>query len=91
MRRPAVSSAGASPAMDLKDGTKGATASLRHERLRSGLVVAETSLALLLVIGAGQGGSAASSAAAPIQARAMSSTRTRCPNASGRNAPSIAM
>ena len=63
MRRPAVSSAGASPAMDLKDGTKGATASLRHERLRSGLVVAETSLALLLVIGAGQGGSAASSAA----------------------------
>jgi putative ABC transport system permease protein len=39
--------------MDLKDGAKGATASLRHERLRSGLVVAETSLALLLVIGAG--------------------------------------
>ncbi|MAG70132.1 MAG: hypothetical protein CL471_07575 [Acidobacteria bacterium] len=52
---PAVSSARAraNPAMDLKDGAKGVTASRRHERLRSGLVVAETSLALLLVIGAG--------------------------------------
>jgi putative ABC transport system permease protein len=37
----------------LKESTRGAMASIRHQRLRSGLVVLEISAAMILVIGAG--------------------------------------
>ena len=37
----------------LKHGAHGAGTSLKHERVRSGLVIVETSLALVLVVGAG--------------------------------------
>ncbi len=37
----------------LKVGTRGSGASVRYERLRNGIVVAETSLAILLVVAAG--------------------------------------
>ena len=50
---PALSSARMDPAADLKDGGRGGGTSRQRTRLRNGLVIAETSLALVLVIGAG--------------------------------------
>jgi predicted permease len=50
---PALRSSNAPPGSALKEGSRGASGSLRRSRLRSALVVTEVALALTLLIGAG--------------------------------------
>ena len=50
---PALEAAHADPQRGLREGVRGSTASVRHLRLRSVLVVAEVCLASVLLIGAG--------------------------------------